>query len=103
MSLVHPQQLVEREDWSAPAIGRAIRARRRMLGVSQAELAARGFLPGAMPGALVIGWNSRHTAMTLPDGRGVASGEHGGVTVGGPGAYQKQFTNHMYLPEGTEQ
>lgn len=41
MSLVHPQQLVEREAWSAPAIGRAIRARRRMLGVSQAELAAR--------------------------------------------------------------
>ncbi|UBH06213.1 hypothetical protein K8P10_001724 [Leucobacter sp. Psy1] len=41
MSLVHPQQLVEREAWSAPAIGRSIRARRRMLGVSQAELAAR--------------------------------------------------------------
>ena len=41
MSLVHLQQHVEREAWSAPAIGPAIRARRRMLGVSQADLAAR--------------------------------------------------------------
>lgn len=65
-------------------------------------LAERGFKPGTAPGALVIGWNDRHTALTLPDGRGVASGEGGGVRVGGPGAYQKQFTHHMYLPiEGT--
>lgn len=67
-----------------------------------AELAERGFKRGTQPGALVIGWNDHHTALTLPDGRGVASGEGGGVTVGGPGAYQRQFTNHMYLPiEGT--
>lgn len=62
------------------------------------ELAERGFVPGAEPGHLVIGWNSGHTAVTLPDGTGVASGEGGGVTVGGPGAFQPQFTNHAYLP-----
>lgn len=62
------------------------------------ELAERGFKPGTQPGTLVIGWNAHHTALTLPDGRGVASGEGGGVTVGGPGAYQRQFTHHMYLP-----
>lgn len=67
------------------------------------ELAERGFKPGTQPGALVIGWNDHHTALTLPDGRGVASGEGGGVKVGGPGAYQAQFTHHMYLPiEGNQ-
>lgn len=63
------------------------------------ELAERGFVPGSAPGALVVGWNAQHAAVTLPDGRGVASGEGGGVTVGGPGAFQPQFTNHAYLPD----
>ncbi len=36
--------------------------------------------------------------MTLPDGTSVSSGEGGGVRVGGGGAYQAQFTHHMYLP-----
>lgn len=62
------------------------------------ELAARGFRPGAAPGALVIGWNGGHTAVTLPNGTNVSSGEGGGVRVGGGGAYQSQFTNHMHLP-----
>lgn len=61
------------------------------------ELAARGFRPGSAPGALVIGWNSGHTAVTLPDGTNVSSGERGGVRVGGGGAYQAQFTNRMHL------
>jgi len=61
-------------------------------------LLARGFQYGAQPGALVIGWNGYHTAVTLPDGTSVSSGEGGGVKVGGPGAYQSQFTHHMYLP-----
>ncbi len=65
------------------------------------ELAERGFVPGAKPGHLVIGWNSSHTAITLPDGTAVSSGEGGGVKVGGGGAYQRQFTHVMYLPEGT--
>ncbi|GAQ41479.1 glycoside hydrolase [Mycobacterium pseudoshottsii JCM 15466] len=47
---------------------------------------------------MVIGWNGRHTAVTLPDGTSVSSGEGGGVRVGGGGAYQAQFTHHMYLP-----
>lgn len=55
------------------------------------------------PGALVVGWNAQHAAVTLPDGRGVASGEGGGVTVGGPGAFQPQFTDHAYLPAGSPQ
>lgn len=66
------------------------------------ELAARGFIPGSAPNALVIGWNSGHTAVTLPDGTSVSSGEgsggSSGVRVGGGGAYQPQFTSHMHLP-----
>lgn len=61
-------------------------------------LAAMGFVQGTAPNAIVIGWNSYHTAVTLPDGTNVASGEGGGVRIGGGGAYQRQFTHHMYLP-----
>ena len=62
-------------------------------------LLARGFKYGTQPGALVIGWNSGHTAVTLPDGTPVSSGEGGrGVHIGGGGAYQRQFNHHMYLP-----
>lgn len=67
-------------------------------GNEEAALAARGFQHGTAPNALVIGWNGRHTAVTLPDGTSVSSGEGGGVRVGGAGAYQAQFTHHMYLP-----
>lgn len=68
------------------------------------ELAARGFIEGTAPGALVVGWNSIHTAATLPDGTPVESGGsgRGGVHVGGAGAYQGQFTHHMYLPVDPE-
>lgn len=59
---------------------------------------ARGFQYGTAPGALVIGWNGHHTAVTLPDGTPVSSGEGGGVRIGGGGAYQPQFTHHMFLP-----
>lgn len=61
-------------------------------------MAARGFQQGTAPNALVIGWNGHHTAVTLPDGTPVSSGEGGGVRVGGGGAYQPKFTHHMYLP-----
>ena len=48
---------------------------------------------------MVIGWNGGHAAVTLPDGTPVSSGESGsGVRVGGGGAYQSQFSHHMYLP-----
>ena len=67
-------------------------------GNEESALLARGFQYGTAPGALVIGWNGGHTAVTLPDGTPVASGEGGGVRIGGGRAYQPQFTHHMYLP-----
>jgi nucleoid-associated protein YgaU len=67
-------------------------------GNEESALYARGFHNGTAPGALVIGWNGRHTAVTLPDGTPVSSGEGGGVRIGGGGAYQPQFSHHMYLP-----
>lgn len=85
--------------WAAnAATGQPIFGHRFNTGNEAAELAARGFLPGTQEGTLVIGWNSYHTAVTLPDGRAVSSGEGGGVQFGGGGAYQPQFTNHAYLP-----
>lgn len=68
----------------------------------ESALLARGFQYGTAPGALVVGWNSGHTAVTLPDGTPVSSGEHGGVRIGGGGAYQPQFNHHMFLPMSTE-
>jgi hypothetical protein len=67
-------------------------------GNEESALLARGFKYGTAPGALVIGWNGGHTAVTLPDGTPVSSGEGGGVRIGGGGAYQGQFSHHMYLP-----
>ncbi len=65
----------------------------------ESALLARGFQYGSAPDALVVGWNSGHTAVTLPDGTPVSSGEGGsGVKIGGGGAYQGQFSNHMFLP-----
>jgi len=64
----------------------------------ESGLLARGFRYGSAPGALVIGWNDHHTAITLADGTPVASGEGGGVRFGGGGAYQAQFDHHMYFP-----
>lgn len=67
-------------------------------GNEESALLARGFKYGTAPGAVVIGWNGGHTAVTLPDGTSVSSGEGGGVRIGGGGAYQPQFNHHMYLP-----
>jgi hypothetical protein len=71
-------------------------------GNEETALLARGFKYGTAPGALVIGWNGGHTAVTLPDGTPVSSGEGGGVRIGGGGAYQPQFSHHMYLPVDPE-
>jgi hypothetical protein len=69
----------------------------------ETALLTRGFQYGTgEPGDLVIGWNGGHTAVTLPDGTPVSSGERGGVAIGGGGAYQKQFTHHMYLKMSAE-
>ena len=73
-------------------------AERFNTGNEESALLARGFKYGTAPGALVIGWNGGHTAVTLPDGTPVSSGEGGGVRIGGGGAYQAQFNHHMYLP-----
>ncbi|ADT99232.1 MULTISPECIES: NlpC/P60 family protein [Mycolicibacterium] len=80
------------------ATGRPVYGDRFHTGNIESALLARGFQYGTQPGALVVGWNSGHTAVTLPDGTPVSSGEGGGVRVGGGGAYQDQFTNHMFLP-----
>ncbi len=80
------------------ATGRPVYGDRFHTGNIESALLARGFQHGSQPGALVVGWNSGHTAVTLPDGTPVSSGEGGGVKVGGGGAYQDQFTNHMFLP-----
>ncbi|TGD88138.1 peptidoglycan endopeptidase [Mycolicibacterium sp. CH28] len=80
------------------ATGRPAFGSRFHTGNEESALLARGFHYGTAPNSLVIGWNNRHTAVTLPDGTAVSSGEGGGVRVGGGGAYQPQFTHHMYLP-----
>jgi hypothetical protein len=85
------------------ATGRPVYGDRFNTGNIESALRARGFQYGTQPGALVVGWNSGHTAATLPDGTPVSSGERGGVKVGGGGAYQKQFTHHMFLPMPPEQ
>lgn len=85
------------------ATGRPIYGDRFNTGNIERALLARGFKYGTQPGALNVGWNGGHTAATLPDGTPVSSGEGGGVRVGGGGAYQKQFTHHMYLPAAPEE
>jgi cell wall-associated NlpC family hydrolase len=88
---------------SNAASGRPVFGDRFATGDEEAALLERGFQYGTAPGALVIGWNDHHTALTLPDGTAVSSGEGGGVKVGGGGAYQAQFTHHMYLVTAPEQ
>jgi hypothetical protein len=85
------------------ATGRPVFGDRFNTGNEEAALLARGFQNGTSPGALVIGWNGGHTAVTLPDGTPVSSGEGGGVRIGGGGAFQRQFTHHMYLSVPAEQ
>ncbi|OBB29247.1 glycoside hydrolase [Mycolicibacterium peregrinum] len=85
------------------ATGRPVYGDRFNTGNQERALLARGFRYGTQPGALVIGWNGGHTAVTLPDGTPVSSGEGGhGVRIGGGGAYQRQFSHHMYLPMAEE-
>lgn len=82
---------------SNAASGRPVYSGRFNTGNIESALKARGFQYGTKPGALNVGWNGGHTAATLPDGTPVSSGEGGGVKVGGGGAFQKQFSKHMYL------
>ncbi len=86
---------------SNAATNRPVFGDRFHTGNQESALLARGFRYGTQPGALNIGWNSGHTAVTLPDGTPVSSGEGGGVKVGGGGAFQSQFTKHKHLPMET--
>ena len=90
--------------WVANAAsGRPIYGDRFNTGNIEKALLARGFKYGSEPGALNVGWNGGHTAATLPDGTPVSSGESGGgVRIGGGGAYQRQFSHHMFLPMAPE-
>jgi cell wall-associated NlpC family hydrolase len=80
------------------ATGRPTFGDRFSTSTEESALLARGFEYGTAPGALVIGWNDHHTAVTLADGTPVSSGEGGGIQIGGGGAYEAQFTHHMFLP-----
>ncbi len=81
------------------ASGRPAFGSRFNTGNMESALLSRGFHYGTAPNSVVIGWNSGHAAVTLPNGTPVSSGEGGaGVRVGGGGAYQPQFSRHMYLP-----
>jgi hypothetical protein len=81
------------------ASGRPAFGSRFNTGNMEGALLARGFHYGTAPNSVVIGWNGGHAAVTLPDGTPVSSGESGtGVRIGGGGAYQPQFSRHMYLP-----
>lgn len=85
------------------ASGRPAFGSRFNTGNMESALLARGFHYGTAPNSVVIGWNGGHAAVTLPDGTPVSSGESGsGVRIGGGGAYQPQFTSHMYLPVQAE-
>jgi cell wall-associated NlpC family hydrolase len=87
------------------ATGRPVFGDRFDTSTEESALLARGFQYGTAPGALVIGWSNHHTAATLADGTPVSSGEGGGIRIGGGGAYEAQFTHHMFLPlalEGAE-
>ena len=86
------------------ASGRPAFGSRFNTGNIESSLLSRGFHYGSAPNSVVIGWNGGHAAVTLPDGTPVSSGESGsGVRVGGGGAYQSQFTRHMYLPVQAEE
>jgi hypothetical protein len=85
------------------ATGRPVYGDRFNTGNIESALKARGFQYGSKPGALNVGWNRGHTAATLPDGTPVSSGEGGGVRIGGGGAYQKQFSKHMFLEMASEE
>ena len=86
------------------ASGRPAFGSRFNTGNIESSLLSRGFHYGSAPNSVVIGWNGGHAAVTLPDGTPVSSGESNrGVRVGGGGAYQSQFSHHMYLPVQAEE
>ncbi len=66
-------------------------------------LTARGFLPGSMPGAFNVGFNSGHMQATLPGGTPFNWGSASAAAnrgIGGTGAFDPAFTSHFYRPVG---
>ena len=67
-------------------------------GNEESALLARGFKYGTAANAVVIGWNGGHTAVTLPTALPSPAVRVAASRIGGGGAYQGQFSHHMYLP-----
>lgn len=66
-------------------------------------LTSRGFLPGSMPGAFNVGFNSGHMQATLPGGTPFNWGSPAAAAargIGGTGAFDPSFTSHYYRPVG---
>lgn len=64
-------------------------------------LLSRGFLPGSMPGAFNVGFNSGHMQATLPDGTPFNWGSDAAAAnrgIGGTGAFDPSFTANYYRP-----
>ncbi|MGB0972376.1 MAG: hypothetical protein ACPGVG_15665, partial [Mycobacterium sp.] len=65
-------------------------------------LTSRGFMPGSMPGAFNVGFNSSHMQATLPGGTNFNWGTQAAAQAGGvapnTGAFDPAFTQHFYRP-----
>lgn len=91
------------------ATGRPIMSDVFATGNQREGLTSRGFLngmppPGQEKGALIIGWDEGHTAMTLPDGRNLEAATStlnsvgDGIMLGPKARAGGSFPNIMYLP-----
>jgi hypothetical protein len=81
--------------------GQSTAGRSMSTGNAAQWLAARGFLPGTMPGAFNVGFNDSHMQATLPGGTPFNWGSDAAAAnrgVGGTGAYDPAFTQHYYRP-----
>ena len=82
--------------------GRPTAGRSMATGNAAEWLTSRGFLPGYMPGAFNVGFNSGHMEATLPDGTPVNFGSDSAVASGGVagavGAADPSFTSRYYRP-----
>lgn len=81
--------------------GRSTAGRSMSTGNAAEWLTANGFLPGSMPGAFNVGFNSSHMQATLPGGTPFnwgsdAAAARGGV--GGTGAFDPALTERYYRP-----
>jgi hypothetical protein len=81
--------------------GRPTAGRSMSTGNEAQWLTERGFLPGSMPGAFNVGFNSEHAQATLPGGTPFNWGSDSAAAnrgIGGSGASDPAFTSHYYRP-----